>query len=169
MAARPTELLPLAEIAALAVEQRDAVMVAVADQNTSVRVEGQRMRHVEFARAATRAAERFDELAFGREHQHARFVVMGGMVLRDENIAIRSDRHRIGLEEAVLRLAAAGLAQRHQDLAPRANFFTCMPRPSLAALSVTQTLPDASTVRPWGICSRPPPKWRSTLPSEEKQ
>lgn len=42
---------------------------------------------------------------------------MRGVVLRDKDVAVRCDRNRIGLEETVGRLAAAGLAQRHQDLA----------------------------------------------------
>jgi hypothetical protein len=44
------------------------------------------------------------------------------VVLPDKDVAIGRDRHRVGLEATVGRLATAGLAQRHQDLAFGAEF-----------------------------------------------
>ena len=48
-AARPAELRPLVEKLAVLIEDLDAVVVAIADKEAAARVQGNRVRHVEFA------------------------------------------------------------------------------------------------------------------------
>ena len=49
-AARPAELLPLIEELAVLVEDLDAVVLAVADEQPPLRIDRERVRHVELAR-----------------------------------------------------------------------------------------------------------------------
>src|SRR5215510_15060361 len=62
-AARPTELLPFREEFSVLVEDLDTAVGAVADEQPSARIHGERVRHVEFARPGTLLAPGLDELA----------------------------------------------------------------------------------------------------------
>src|SRR5262245_9103653 len=62
-AARPAELLPLGDVAAVLVENLDAVVVAVADKQPPLRIHRQRMGDIELARACALFAPGLDELA----------------------------------------------------------------------------------------------------------
>src|SRR6478672_8211782 len=66
-AARRAQVRPLAEIAAVLVEDLDALVGAVAYEQPSSLVDHQRMRHVEFSRAAALPAPGLDERAVLRE------------------------------------------------------------------------------------------------------
>src|SRR5262245_33181145 len=59
-AARTAELLPLGDEFAFLVEDLDAVVVAVADEEAALRVHRQRVRNVEFARAGALLAPGLD-------------------------------------------------------------------------------------------------------------
>src|SRR5262249_11165607 len=61
--ARAAELLPLGEELAVLVEDLDAAISAVGDEQASGGIHGETMRHVEFARALAFLAPRLDELA----------------------------------------------------------------------------------------------------------
>src|SRR5262249_53101308 len=59
----PAELLPFSEEFSVLVEDLDAAVGAVADEQPSARIHGERVRHVEFARPGALLAPGLDELA----------------------------------------------------------------------------------------------------------
>src|SRR5688572_22363254 len=65
--ARPPELLPFSDELPFAVEDLDARVAAVADEDAAARVERERMRIAEFARTGAQLAPFFDEPAVARK------------------------------------------------------------------------------------------------------
>src|SRR5258706_2336437 len=126
-AARAAELLPFGDEVALRIEDLDAMVAAVGDDEPATRVQGDVVRRLELDRAGAKPAEGADELALLREARDARHGAGGrggllaGMAFGDEEIAVGGDDDAAGLgERAVLRIAGdAGLADRHQHLAVR--------------------------------------------------
>ncbi len=84
------------EIAVL-VEDLDAVVVAVADVEPALGVEGERVRLVEFAGTGAELAPRLDQFAVLGEFEDA--VVACAVALGDEDVAVLGDDHVIGLVE----------------------------------------------------------------------
>src|SRR6266550_5462035 len=71
-AARPAELLPVGDVVALLVEDLDAVVVAVGDEQAPLRIHCQRMGGVELARTRSLLAPGLDQLALLGEFHDAR-------------------------------------------------------------------------------------------------
>src|SRR5207302_8187484 len=69
--ARPAELLPFGLIGAVLIENLNAIVLAVADEQPAARVHRQCMRLVELIRARPSFAPRFDQLAILRELEDA--------------------------------------------------------------------------------------------------
>src|SRR2546427_4373520 len=117
--ARPAELLPLCEKFAILVEDLDAIVAAVADEDLSLRIDSDGMRRVELAGARAFPAPRFDERPILRELHDAR-VGVPAMPIGDESIAVRS-RHDVARPIERVRPVAGnpGLAERHQHLSFR--------------------------------------------------
>src|SRR5262249_25506127 len=85
--ARPAELLPLSDEISLLIEDLDAVVAAVADEDPSLRIDGDCVRRVELARGRAFLAPRLDELSILRELHDAR-VGVPAMSIRHENIPV---------------------------------------------------------------------------------
>src|SRR5437867_12651650 len=85
--ARPAELLPLCEEFAILVEDLDAIVAAVADEDLSLRIDSDGMRRVELAGARAFPAPRFDERPIHRELDDAR-VGVPPIPVGDENLAV---------------------------------------------------------------------------------
>src|SRR5262249_52063318 len=66
-AARPAELRPLVEVVALLIEDLDAVVLAVADEQPAARIHGQRVGNIDLARTGALLAPGLDELAVPAE------------------------------------------------------------------------------------------------------
>src|SRR6266446_780308 len=117
--ARPAELLPLGEELAVLVEDLEAAIGAVGDEQAPGRIESEPVRHVEFARALAFLAPRLDELAVTGELDDAG-VGLVAVPVGDEDIAVRGDDHvggRVEMGGVVAGLARR--AKRHQHLAVR--------------------------------------------------
>src|SRR5881398_3393065 len=84
------------------VEDLDAVVLAVADEQAALRIEGQGVRAVEFADARALFAPGFEELTVGVELHDAR---IGGRLLSvavgHKNVAVRSNSDFGGLVEGI--------------------------------------------------------------------
>src|SRR6266436_1951161 len=118
-AARPAELLPLGKELAILVEDLEAAIGAVGDEQAPGRIESEPVRHVEFARSLAFLAPRLDELAVAGEFDDAG-VGLVAVPVGDENIAVRGDNHVGGRVE--MGSIVAGLARRakcHEHLAVR--------------------------------------------------
>src|SRR6266849_531198 len=111
-AARPTELLPLGEELAVLVEDLDAAVGAVGDEQTPGGIEREPVRHVEFARSLAFLAPRFDELAVSGE-LHDAGIGLVAVSVGDEDIAVRRDDHVGGRVE--MGGVFTGLARRAES------------------------------------------------------
>src|SRR5262249_50936442 len=74
-AARPAELLPLRDEIAILVEDLNAIVAAVADEDPSLRIDGDCVRRVELAGGRAFPSPRLDELSILRELHDARVGV----------------------------------------------------------------------------------------------
>ena len=86
--ARPAELRPLLDEVAVLIEDLNAVVVAVADEQPPFGIERERVRLIEFARAGAGLAPALDQLAVLRELQDLRLALT--VALRDEDLAVRA-------------------------------------------------------------------------------
>src|SRR5258706_6312564 len=117
--ARPAELLPLGEELAVLVEDLEAAVGAVGDEQASGRIEREPVRHVELARSLAFLAPRLDELAITGELDDAG-VGLVAVPVGDENIAVRGDNYVGGrVEMGGVVAGLAWRAERHQHLAVR--------------------------------------------------
>src|SRR6266849_2898207 len=91
-AARPAELLPLGEELAVLVEDLEAAVGAVGDEQTAGGIEREPMRHIEFAGCGAFLAPRLDELAVSGELDDAGIGLVA-VAVGDEDIAVRRYRH----------------------------------------------------------------------------
>src|SRR6185295_13021441 len=123
-AARPAELPPLLEELAVLIEDLNAAVAAIADEQTSARIERERVRHVELPRARAGRAELLDELAVLVELEHAAAAAVS---LSDEDVAVRCECDVVRLIEVLGVARAAGSPKRHQHLAFRAELDHLMP------------------------------------------
>src|SRR5262245_37762772 len=115
-AARPAELPPFGEKFSILVEDLDAVVGAVGDEQPPARIHGESMRHVEFALSLARFAPGLDEFTVLGELHDARVRLLA-MSVGDEDVAIGRDQDIGRSIEGVGPIARdAGLAQRHQHL-----------------------------------------------------
>ena len=103
----------------LLIEDLDAVVRAVADKQPAAGIHGQRVRLLHLSRTAALLPERLDELAFLGELQDAR--VGAAMAFGNEDLTVRRDEHVVRLIEVLRLCRAARLAERHQQLALRAE------------------------------------------------
>src|SRR5207247_2794794 len=117
--ARPAELTELLDELAVLIEDLHPVVVAIADEQPSPRVERQRVRLIELARTGAQLAPLLDELASLVELQDA--IVSGAVPLGDEDVPVECDDDVVRLIEIVGRRGAARLAEREQHLAVRAE------------------------------------------------
>src|SRR5215831_15360766 len=118
-AARPTELLPLGDEVAVLIEDLEAVVGAVGDEQASGGVECEAVRGVEFARSLAFLAPRLDEFAVAGELDDAG-VGLIAVSVGDEDIAVGRHNHVGGRVEMGGVLAGlARRAERHQHLAVR--------------------------------------------------
>src|SRR5439155_26540669 len=101
-AARPAKLFPLGDEVSVLIEDMDAVVLTVADEQPSSRIEGKRVNAVELAAARPLLPPRLDEFS-GLVELHNTRVVCGliAVSIPDENVAIRSDRDLRWLIEVV--------------------------------------------------------------------
>src|SRR2546425_392070 len=99
---------PLREVLALGAEDLDAIVLAVADEDAAIRVDGDAMRQVELARPGARYAPGLLELAGRREAMHPTVAVPIG----DIEVAPRTDGQIRGPVER-----ARGSSDRHVVLA----------------------------------------------------
>src|SRR5882672_10219426 len=90
--ARPAELTPLGEELAVLIEDLDARIRTVGDEEPSLRIHRQPMRRVELARSRALLAPGLDELAVLGEFDDAR-VGVAAMAVGDEDVAVRRDQH----------------------------------------------------------------------------
>src|SRR5262249_45612739 len=91
-AARPAELFPLADELAVLVEDLEAAVGAVGDEQASGGVQREPVRHVEFAGPATFLTPLLDELAVSRE-LHDTGVGLVAVSVSHEDVAVRGDDH----------------------------------------------------------------------------
>src|SRR5262249_27449925 len=124
-AARPTELEPLRDELAVLIENLDAIVLAITDEQPSSRIEDERVRNIEFARAHAFPAPRLDELSVLVELHDSGIAgcrPSSAVSIRDENVAVGSNRdigRSIELVEAGSR--NTGLAEFHQEFSFRAE------------------------------------------------
>src|SRR5262245_26152927 len=121
-AARPAELLPLRDEIAILVEDLNAIVAAVADEDPSLRIDGDGVRRVELAGPLAFPAPRLDEFpVLGKLHD-ARIGV-SAMTIGDENVAVRRGHYVARTIEGVGPVTSnPRLAERHQHLSFRAEF-----------------------------------------------
>ena len=104
-AARAAELEPLGDELAVLVEDLNAVVLAIADEQPAARIERQRVRDVEFAGAHPFLAPRLDELA-GLVELHDSGVAdrraAAGVSVGDEDVAVRRDATSVGASNSSL-------------------------------------------------------------------
>src|SRR5713226_117416 len=116
-AARAPKLFPLGDELAILIEDFDAVVAAVGDEQAAGRIHRQRMRQGKLPRAAAALAPCGDELAFFGELHDPRIGVTA-MAVADEDIAIGGDEHiRRSIECVGTGAGNAGLAKGHEHLA----------------------------------------------------
>src|SRR5262249_33173602 len=110
------ELPPFGEKFSVLVEDLDAVVRAVSDEQLPARIHGESMGHVELALSLARFAPGLDEFSVLGELHDARVRLLSVSV-SDEDVAIGRD-HDVGRPIEGVRPVArdAGLAQRHQHL-----------------------------------------------------
>ena len=122
-AAGPAEVAPLVDEVQVAVEDLDAVVRPVGDEQPSLRVERERVRPHELAGAEPQSADRPHELAFGSDLDQPVAVLLGGggprpVPVGDDDVAVRRHRAGRGADERVLPgRRHAGLPEAHQQLA----------------------------------------------------
>src|SRR5262249_5768979 len=120
--ARTAELLPLREEIAILVEDLNAIVAAVADEDPSLRIDGDGVRRVELAGGRAFLAPRLDELPILRELHDAR-VGVPAMSICHENIAVRRGHYVARTIEGVGAVTSTPrLAERHQHLSFLAEF-----------------------------------------------
>ena len=95
-AARPAELGPLLDERAVLIENLNAVVVAIADEQAPFGVERERVRLIEFAGRGTGLTPPLDQLAVLRELQHLRLAL--AVALGHEDVAVSSDDDVVRLE-----------------------------------------------------------------------
>src|SRR5262249_8320204 len=140
-AARPAELRPLVDIVAVLIENLDAVVVAVADEQVPARIHRERMRGIDLTRGAAFLAPGLDEFAGLVEFDDAGIGV-AAVSVADENVAIGRDQNRGRSVEGVRTVACrSGLAEREQDLAVRAELEDLV---ALAVLALGVGDPDVA-------------------------
>src|SRR5215470_16496573 len=134
-AARAPKLFPLGDEVAVLIEDFDAVVAAVGDEQAAGRIHRQRMRQRKLPRAAAALAPCGDELAFFGE-LHDSGIGRTAMAVADEDIAIGRDEHvRRSIECVRTGAGNAGLAKGHEHLALRADLEHSVPL-ALAAMIV---------------------------------
>src|SRR3954453_3474233 len=124
------ELEPLVDVVSVLVENLDAVVLTIANEEASARIHRQRVRDIEFARARAFLPPGLDELAVLGEFYDPRIGV-APVAVGDKNVAIGRDqncRRRIEFVRAVA--GDPGLAEPHQHPAVRTKL------EDLVALSV---------------------------------
>src|SRR5262245_47044046 len=114
-AARAAELLVLGDVLAVLIEHLHAIVVAIADEQSALAVERQRVRLIELSRAGTELAPLLDELAGLVELQDP--VVAGAVTLGHEDVAVRRGDDVVRLVEVVRGGGAARLAEREEHVA----------------------------------------------------
>src|SRR5262249_54885206 len=116
-AARAAELLPHTEHRAALIEDLDAIVLAVADEQAAARVHRDRIGLPHLARAGSLVSPLLHEPSAARE-PHDAIVLAVTMTVRDEDVAVRRDHDvRRLIEEIGPRARDAGLAERHEHLA----------------------------------------------------
>src|ERR1700730_8317777 len=120
--ARPAELLPLRDVVSVLVEDLNPIVVAISDEKAALRIEGQAMRDVEFARAGSLRSPRLDEFSIFRE-LHDAVVGIAAVSVGDKYIAIGGDGHSRGHIECVGTIALdARLAESHEHFSIGTEF-----------------------------------------------
>src|SRR5678816_2876780 len=123
----------LGQVGAVLVEDLDAIVLAIADEETPARIQRDRVRLADLARARSFLAPLLDERAILRELHHA-IVLAVAMTVGDEDVAIRPDEDVRGLIEEVRTGATdTRLAERHQYFALRVELEDLVPLAVLAA------------------------------------
>ena len=119
--ARPAELLPFGEQAAVQIENLDAAVDAVGDEQPVLRIDRHLVRRVELAGSAAVLAPGLDEFPLLVEFHDAvvgDLLVDLAVTVGHEDVAVGSDEHVGGRVELILGVAGhARLAERHQHLA----------------------------------------------------
>src|SRR4029077_8233871 len=98
---RATEISPFRDEAAFLIEDLNAVVAAVGDEQPALRIERQVVWTHQLARAAAFLADNLDQLAVLGKLHDARVAVGRRMTLPYENVAIGRDRDRGRLIEDV--------------------------------------------------------------------
>src|ERR1700674_5582845 len=146
------ELLPRGDEFAVLVEYDDATVVAVRDEQPVLAVERDRVRLLQFAVAGTEFGERLDELPVLVELHDAGIAEFRRVPFGNEDVAITRDGDTGWLIECVqggTARALPGLAERHQDLAIRAELGDLH---ALAIFGLTVDRPDiAILVRGYAV------------------
>src|ERR1700676_36757 len=120
--AGPAELPPFRDEFALLIEDLDAIVAAVGDEQAAFGIERQGMGNVDLSRGGALGSPGLEEFSALGKLYDAR-VAVAAMAVRNEDVAVRSDGHRRGLIESVVCLACdAGFAERHQNFAVRTEF-----------------------------------------------
>src|SRR2546427_12302202 len=114
-AARTAELLPLGDELAVLIEDLDAVVIAIADEEAFARIHRERVRLIEFTGRGAELAPLLDELAGLVELQDA--VVARTVTLGHEDVAVGCHQHVVRLIEVVGRRRAARFAEREEYFA----------------------------------------------------
>src|SRR5262245_5047884 len=117
--ARTAELSPFFEEFSVLVENLDAIIIPIADEEPAFRIQSDGVRRVELAWARSFLTPRLDELPVLREF-HDPSVRIPAMSVRDEDVAIgRGDDIRWLIESVRPVAGDSSLAERHQDLSAR--------------------------------------------------
>src|SRR5580704_14713500 len=114
-AARPAELLPLGDEFSILIEDLDAIVRPVGDEQPARRIHGQPVGDVELALPGAVVAPGGEEFAVARVFDDA-VVGLVAMAVGNENIAVRRDLDVGRYVELVIAIAGnARLADRHQQ------------------------------------------------------
>src|SRR5262245_40602768 len=163
-AARPAELPPFGEKFSILVEDLNAVIRAVSDEQSPARVHGESMGHVEFALSLARFAPGLGEFSVLRELHDARVRLspcpsatkmspLGATTTSDGPLKVSGPSP-----------ATPGLPSVISTFPSELNLMTVWPLPLPPLPSVTQTLPSRSANRPCGQLIMPAPKLVTNLP-----
>src|SRR6185503_16510297 len=87
--ARPSELFPCGEELSVLIEDRDAAVAAVGNEQPTLRIERQHVRAFQLAIAGDQMAAILDELAVLVEFYDARIAEARRVAFGDENVAVR--------------------------------------------------------------------------------
>src|SRR5215510_6673111 len=118
----PAELLPLGDEIPLLIEDLDAFVAAVADEDPPLRINSDRMRRVELPGARAFPAPGLDELFILREF-HDACVGVPAMAIVDEDVAARrGDNVARPIKRDGPVAGNSSLAERHQHFSIRAEF-----------------------------------------------